>query len=115
MYTVYHKSQDYRVSGLCPSSGTLGNTIFFCVFRTPDDGQNKKKIVILSVIFHHQNPLESTTNFSILQLVFAPIICLLIKQSMYVYSVYNATLHCLSLPLTQHTTCFGLHGHPQVF
>jgi hypothetical protein len=37
------------------------------------------------------------------------------KQSMYVYSVYNATLPCLSLPLTQHTTCFGLHGHPQVF
>jgi hypothetical protein len=37
-----------------------------------------------------------------------------VKQSMCVYSVYNATTLLFFTSTHLHTTCFDLHGHPQV-
>jgi hypothetical protein len=41
----------------------ISETLCFLVFRIPEDGQKSKTPVILSVIHHLQNPLESTGVF----------------------------------------------------
>jgi hypothetical protein len=38
----------------------VSETLCFLVSRIPDDGKSPKNPVILSVIHHRQNPLEST-------------------------------------------------------
>jgi hypothetical protein len=70
-----------RITGFferCPLSGILKNRkehnilgtgsvsemlCSFMFFRIPDDGQKSKNQVILSVIYHHQNPLDTTNIF----------------------------------------------------
>jgi hypothetical protein len=90
LYTGKKNKENYWVFGLFPSSGILENTMFRkldlfpssgegggedsysvgalrkrsfrnVVFpRIPDDGKSPKKTVILCVIHHRQNRLEST-------------------------------------------------------
>jgi hypothetical protein len=66
---VSHLNWNYWVFGCCPSTDILEtrkqrfrNWTYFCVFlvsRIQGDGRSTKNPVILSVIHHRQNPLES--------------------------------------------------------